>query len=83
MYFKTLDYAFYMYTIHRDESGLTFDCSQCTYSVVVHQNKGGAPNSRTFAAGLLRKHAEEEHKTVVIPFRMMPATSAVWFHQSK
>jgi hypothetical protein len=45
--------------------------------------QGGAPNSRTFAAGLLRKHAEEEHKTVAIPFRMMSPISPVWFHQSK
>ena len=57
-------YALSMYTIHRDETGTTFNCSQCTYSVVVHQGNGKTPSPRTFAASLLHKHAEEEHKNI-------------------
>jgi hypothetical protein len=50
-----------MYKIHRDETGIRFACSRCTYSVLVHKRAAGIGSPRTFAADILLKHAKEEH----------------------
>jgi hypothetical protein len=50
-----------MYKIRRDETGVRFACSRCTYSVLVHKKKGGIGSPRTFAAAILIRHAKEEH----------------------
>ena len=64
-----------MYTIHRDEIGIRFVCSRCTYSVLVHKRAAGIGSPRTSAADILLKHAKEEHDGPrVVPIE----TTTIW-----
>ena len=63
-----------MYKIHRDETGIRFACSRCTYSVLVHKRAAGISSPRTFALDILLKHAKEEHGPRVVPID----TTAIW-----
>lgn len=49
-----------MHKIHRDETGIRFACSRCTYSVLVHKRAAGIGSPHTSAADILLKHAKEE-----------------------
>ena len=64
-----------MYKIHRDETGIRFACSRCTYSLLVHKRAAGIGSLRTSAAEILLKHAKEEHDGPrVVPIE----TTTIW-----
>jgi hypothetical protein len=72
-----------LYSIRRDQDGITFTCSECTYSILIHKSKAGTPSPRTFAAGVLRQHAEKEHKGRFTPISAVSAMTPVEINQQK